>query len=571
MGCGISAAVNGLDWYIVSLDQKGAENRVKVGVKVENETFDVEFNNEAKKSGGRCVYNIKSGDATYKLVLLYDGGILIDGQFPQSVIYKQGKTELKFYMRLEAKHSTGLMSGTIDLTDQTSLTGSFDFLDTTTSNIVGVKDESEDTESYVADGGEGKQSVIIDESTYKKVKEIEKKLEKYQGQDLYSSLNELTNKAEELEVRIKHQVEDIQHHKIRLDEERKENGPDSKKCKALEIELESKCLALAADQEQYDVTLQYIRTRTADLFDYNMLTEQFDDLLNAMFRGQSGSDIENQFEAMLDEAEDAEAQYAASFHIEEKIWQNAKGLSDRLLQALNRWSSLENTGYYCDHQREFLAKQTRVLVVQTIDELAALENILTQYPTYDAEKGCMHRLSEFKDNIFTLYQSTEGVKEGIETIMFCQVCTRRIEQWVYDKFKIKEGQEKLKALQKVVIEAKLKLKQERRSLIESWLTENVGVFEREATILSNQSEDVPDKIVVQNNGQASTAISEEINVAESYEEIAARVQSWEKKSDLDGIRAELALQDKMRARRKRQRHQRAQQLLQVKTDDKPEV
>ena len=56
MGCGISAAVNGLDWYIVSLDQKGAENRVKVGVKVENETFDVEFNNEAKKSG-----NLSSG------------------------------------------------------------------------------------------------------------------------------------------------------------------------------------------------------------------------------------------------------------------------------------------------------------------------------------------------------------------------------------------------------------------------------------------------------------------------------------------------------------------------------
>ena len=35
---------------------------------------------------------------------------------------------------------------------------------------------------------------------------------------------------------------------------------------------------------------------------------------------------------------------------------------------------------------------------------------------------------------------------------------------------------------------------------------------------------------------------EEINVAESYEEIAARVQAWEKKSDLDEIRAELALQ-----------------------------
>ena len=27
MGCGISAAVSGLDWYIVSLDQKGANNR----------------------------------------------------------------------------------------------------------------------------------------------------------------------------------------------------------------------------------------------------------------------------------------------------------------------------------------------------------------------------------------------------------------------------------------------------------------------------------------------------------------------------------------------------------------
>ena len=43
-----------------------------------------------------------------------------------------------------------------------------------------------------------------------------------------------------------------------------------------------------------------------------------------MFRGQSGSDIENQFEAMLEEAEEAEAKYTASFHIEERIWQNAK-------------------------------------------------------------------------------------------------------------------------------------------------------------------------------------------------------------------------------------------------------
>ena len=44
----------------------------------------------------------------------------------------------------------------------------------------------------------------------------------------------------------------------------------------------------------------------------------------AMFRGQSGSDIENQFEAMLEEAEEAEAKYTATFHIEERIWQNAK-------------------------------------------------------------------------------------------------------------------------------------------------------------------------------------------------------------------------------------------------------
>ena len=49
-----------------------------------------------------------------------------------------------------------------------------------------------------------------------RVKEIEKKLEKYQGQDLYSSLSELTHQAEELEVRIKHQVEDIEQHKVKL-------------------------------------------------------------------------------------------------------------------------------------------------------------------------------------------------------------------------------------------------------------------------------------------------------------------------------------------------------------------
>ena len=35
---------------------------------------------------------------------------------------------------------------------------------------------------------------------------------------------------------------------------------------------------------------------------------------------------------------------------------------------------------------------------------------------------------------------------------------------------------------------------------------------------------------------------EEVNLVESYEEIVARVQAWEKKSDLDSIRAELQLQ-----------------------------
>ena len=42
-------------------------------------------------------------------------------------------------MKLEGNNSNGLMSGTINLADPTSLTGSFDYFDTTTSNVVGVK------------------------------------------------------------------------------------------------------------------------------------------------------------------------------------------------------------------------------------------------------------------------------------------------------------------------------------------------------------------------------------------------------------------------------------------------
>ena len=52
--------------------------------------------NNASVSGARCVYNIQSGDVTYKFVLLYNGGILIDGQHPQSIIYKQGVSSFFF-------------------------------------------------------------------------------------------------------------------------------------------------------------------------------------------------------------------------------------------------------------------------------------------------------------------------------------------------------------------------------------------------------------------------------------------------------------------------------------------
>ena len=36
-----------------------------------------------------------------------------------------------------------------------------------------------------------------------------------------------------------------------------------------------------------------------------------------------------------------------------------------------------------------------------------------------------------------MYETSHGVSEGVDTIMFCQNCTRRIEQWVYEKFRIK--------------------------------------------------------------------------------------------------------------------------------------
>ena len=52
-------------------------------------------------------------------------------------------------------------------------------------------------------------------------------------------------------------------------------------------------------------------------------------------------------------------------------------------------------------------------------ELTALENILTQYPTYGSEKGCMHRLSDFRENIFTVScksNETSGVYPSILSI-----------------------------------------------------------------------------------------------------------------------------------------------------------
>ena len=46
--------------------------------------------------------------------------------------------------------------------------------------------------------------------------------------------------------------------------------------------------------------------------------------VQVMFRGESGNDIENQLEEMLDQAEDSERKHATSFHIEERIWENVK-------------------------------------------------------------------------------------------------------------------------------------------------------------------------------------------------------------------------------------------------------
>lgn len=657
MGCGISAAVSGIDWYLIeensSKSARPTERTTCVSVKLPNERSssvqlpDVEINshedpqNNEKSSSVQPpdvkidsyedpqnnesssniqppddkintkkdpqnisisgVYQIKREEATHTLVLLEDGRIVIDGNFAQSVIYRQGRTDLSFTMLSNENLSGSLVSGNISFTDSNTLNGTFNFNDNESlQNVAGVKDEAGEVDS-ISDTGEGKQTVVIDESTFKKVKELERKLESYQTTDLYSSISVQTRIAEQLEDKIIKQLWEIEEHILKLDKEKQEHGADSEQCRELEIELESKCLALSADQEHYDNTLQYIRTRTADLFDYNMLTEQFDDLLNVMFRGESGNDIENQLEEMLDQAEDSERKHATSFHIEERIWENVKAINEKLLLALNKWSSLESKGY-TGEQRESLVKQTRVLIVQTIDELVALETILKQYEDYESEDQCIVKLIQFRENISKeenlqkvlkmttdnpdqMFEGSEGVGDGVDTIMFCQTCTRRIEQWVYEKFRIKEGQEKLTSLQKLVFEAKMKLKQERRNLIESWLTEHVGSFERENTVISTKSDEIPDKITVQSNNQSngnhvqtndvdqsSAPVEEtksEVGMVESYTQIAARVQAWEKKSDLDGIRAELELQDKMRARRRRQRHQRAQKLIEVQSPAVP--
>ena len=59
-----------------------------------------------------------------------------------------------------------------------------------------------------------------------------------------------------------------------------------------------------------------------------------------------------------------------------------------------------------------------------------------------------------------------------------------------------EGQEKLKALQKVVMEAKLKLKQERRSLIESWLTVSVMILRHSCRLYISIEQFVKDLLII---------------------------------------------------------------------------
>ncbi|XP_063674956.1 uncharacterized protein LOC134811801 [Bolinopsis microptera] len=266
------------------------------------------------------VYHIKREEVTHILLLLQDGRIVIDGNYAQSVIYRQGRTDLSFNMQSNENFPGSLESGNVSFTDSNTLNATLNFNNNESSQSVsGVKDEA--GEVNIPDTGEGKQSVVIDESTFKKVKELDRKLESYQTTDLYSSISEQTRIAEQLEEKIIKQLWELEEHILRLDKEKQDYGAGSEQCRELEIQLESKCVALSADQKHYDVALQYIRTRTADLFDYNMLTEQFDDLLNAMFRGESGNDIENQLEDMLDEAEESERQHVTSLHIEERIWE----------------------------------------------------------------------------------------------------------------------------------------------------------------------------------------------------------------------------------------------------------
>ena len=51
---------------------------------------------------------------------------------------------------------------------------------------------------------------------FQKVKDLEKQLDKYQSMDMYQSISEQTKKAEELESKIKQQIQDIEQHKAQL-------------------------------------------------------------------------------------------------------------------------------------------------------------------------------------------------------------------------------------------------------------------------------------------------------------------------------------------------------------------
>ena len=51
---------------------------------------------------------------------------------------------------------------------------------------------------------------------FQKVKDLEKQLDKYQSMEMYQSISEQTKKAEELESKIKQQIQDIEQHKAQL-------------------------------------------------------------------------------------------------------------------------------------------------------------------------------------------------------------------------------------------------------------------------------------------------------------------------------------------------------------------